>query len=96
MGKSILIMETPKACLDCRFVSEINYGTVIACCEIMNEPQDERLQRTIEVYYLKEKPNWCPLVEMPNKREQHIFPRNSFDGFDNGWNTCIDEILKHI
>lgn len=38
------------------------------------------------------KQKWCPLREVPNKKENWTF--NSYDdGRVDGWNDCVDEIL---
>lgn len=88
--KAILVMDMPSSCIDCRFCREIDEG-VNACCEIMDEPNDNELCRTIDVSYPQEKPDWCPLRPAPEKRQT----------LDNFWemcanivrNACIDEIL---
>ena len=33
------------------------------------------------------KPDWCPLRELPEKEHND-------NGYDAGWNACLDEILK--
>jgi hypothetical protein len=38
------------------------------------------------------KPDWCPLMDLPEK-DDGDYPSNTFDaGFVEGWNQCIDEI----
>lgn len=38
------------------------------------------------------KPDWCPLMDLPEK-DNGDYPANTFDaGFVEGWNQCIDEI----
>lgn len=40
----------------------------------------------------KSRPNWCPLMDLPEK-DNGDYPANTFDaGFAEGWNQCIDEI----
>ena len=37
-------------------------------------------------------PDWCPLMDLPEK-DNGDYPANTFDaGFAEGWNQCIDEI----
>ena len=39
-----------------------------------------------------EKPEWCPLIDLPEK-DTGIYPANTVDaGYAEGWNTCLDEI----
>lgn len=41
---------------------------------------------------IRVKPDWCPLIELPEK-DNGDYPANTFDaGFVEGWNQCIDEI----
>lgn len=99
MNKSILVIDTPETCLDCRFCRELHEG-IEACCEISDEPDDKELCRMIETDYCQEKPDWCPLRDLP-KRKMLL----GLDGASNameirergrqeGFNSCIDEILK--
>lgn len=38
------------------------------------------------------KPDWCPLMDLPEK-DNGDYPANTSDaGFAEGWNQCIDEI----
>lgn len=41
---------------------------------------------------LSAKPDWCPLIDLPEK-DNGDYPANTSDaGFVEGWNQCIDEI----
>lgn len=91
MSKSILVIDTPEACLDCQFCREIQDG-IEACCELFDEPNDKELFRMIDVGYCQEKPDWCPLRDLPGKANHPNYCDNG--RYDNGWNDCIDEILK--
>lgn len=92
MSKSILVIDTPETCLDCKFCREIQEG-IEACCELSDEPNDKEICRMIDVGYCQEKPDWCPLKDMPEKR-YHNLPDCRLKVYDSGWNDCIDEILK--
>lgn len=91
MSKSILVTDTPKSCLDCQFCREIQEG-IEACCELSDEPNDKELCRMIDVGYCQEKPDWCPLLDLPKKmaEENRWFSKE----YAEGWNACVDEILK--
>lgn len=40
----------------------------------------------------KSRPDWCPLMDLPEK-DNGDYPANTFDaGFAEGRNQCIDEI----
>ena len=89
MSKSILVIDTPETCFDCRFCRELHEG-MEACCEISDEPDDIELCRMIEADYCQEKPAWCPLRDLPEK----YYPVSM--NFESGFNACIDEILKGV
>lgn len=96
MSKSILILDTPETCLDCRFCRELHEG-IEAYCSIMADQMDEDLCREIEDH-CQEKPDWCPLLEVPNKKSRGAasldYDGGYSHGYTHGFNSCIDEILK--
>lgn len=53
-------VENPNSCLDCRFCRELDEGKE-ACCNMMDEPEDDTLCRMIDVHYCMGKPTWCPI-----------------------------------
>ena len=45
-----------------------------------------------EYGYCQGKPDWCPLIDLPEK-DNGEYPDNTSDaGFVEGWDQCIDEI----
>jgi hypothetical protein len=48
--------------------------------------------------YCYYKPDWCPLRELPERKEELPVEKYEFGGigkaFVSGWNACLDEILK--
>lgn len=79
MSKSVLVMDTPKNCYSCRLrklIRDLPY------CEA----KPERIKDS------NIKPDWCPLMDLPEK-DNGDYPANTSDaGFVEGWNQCIDEI----
>ena len=47
------------------------------------------MKTTNDSEYYNNKPEWCPLKELPEKQED--LPTNIYR---EGWNACIDKILK--
>ena len=84
MAKAMLIMDMPSSCDKCPIHSTNVFGDI--CCR----GKDGRI-------CLKEKPNWCPLREVPQKKvewDMDIIHHESLDlGKRIGYNACIDEIL---
>lgn len=98
MSKSVLVLDTPENCLDCRFCYESDEG-VEACCSISDDDKDTSLTKKIdcEYGYCQGKPDWCPLKPLPEKKE-YVDPTSSAKAKKNiiavGWNTCINMIVK--
>ena len=38
------------------------------------------------------KPDWCPLRELPEKKETNYYMNNKGKGIVEGWNACLDAI----
>lgn len=96
MSKSILVIDTPECCCQCRFSgADGDY-----CCLKENMVSDSNL--ISEEEYLNKKPDWCPLRELPEKKPKVKYQGNGCFGineavknsFNMGFNSCIDEILK--
>lgn len=81
MNKSVLVIDTPEACCQCKFSgSDGDY-----CCVKENLIADGNM--ILEEEYLNKKPNWCPLIEIPQKYETVSM------GYERGYNACIEEML---
>lgn len=89
--KSILIIDTPKCCFDCRLFRE---GIVDTCFPIDRDIHDE------EGGFDEggNRPLWCPLKPLPQEREfgkQNIMPiKVDGNSFVLGWNACLKEITE--
>jgi len=77
MGKAVLVMDMPKNCFACDLES---YGE---CKAMFGEVIENKL----------EKPSWCPLKPMPEKKPT-IGKESENDKvcMNFGWNACIDAI----
>lgn len=95
MSKSMLVIDTPKCCMECPMcfqsdeipIGKFEYRKLYSCrCA----PSD------IEDFYLLDilhsKPDWCPLRDLPEK----IAEENRWlsKEYAKGYNACIGEILK--
>ena len=85
MSKSVLVIDTPERCIDCEIGQ--NYSNMLETyisCPIAGKCV---LDKDAEMI-----PDWCPLMDLPEK-DNGDYPANTFDaGFVEGWNQCIDEI----
>lgn len=86
MSKSVLVMDTPeKGCISCLIGRNRSdrINTYIYCPIAKETVWNEDAETT---------PEWCPLVDLPEK-DDGDYPANTSDaGFAEGWNQCIDEI----
>ena len=89
MAKSFLVMDMPESCFGCNFLY-CNADASIDSCQAME------VSRIVdsETY---ERPDWCPLRELPEKMEvcgKYPQPGKPIPSYRFGWNACLDEILK--
>ena len=82
--KAILVIDMPQDCLYCPCYRPA-YHEYLEDCKVALRPltTEERDSR----------PNWCPLKPLPNKIDQG-YPCEKYDeGYSDGWDACINEIL---
>lgn len=94
MSKSVLVVDTPETCLDCELCFELDEG-VDAICLVMSDDKDNSLCKKIicKDGYCQEKPDWCPLKEVPEEEHNDYKYDEYCDGYDDGWNGFRDRIL---
>lgn len=89
--KGFIITDIAETCLDCQFCYEMNEG-IETYCSIMDNPNDTSLMREIDKDYCQDKPDWCPIKEVPDKK--HLYAENGDRAldweFNVGWNSCVD------
>lgn len=102
MSKAVLVINMPSSCLECplRYKSEemplgnFTYQSLFRC---KFEPEDLCEDDGDTVYLndimMKSKPDWCPLRELPEKKQDNSANTESFACFKLGYNACIDELL---
>ena len=83
MSKVMLVMDMPESCAKCRL--SIFQGDYCTCME-----------NAKQFRYKDNKPDWCPLREVPKKMQgRNIYTLNFCGEYINGYNACIDEILSN-
>ena len=89
MDKAILVMDMPECCADC-YCGYFERGTkeLNLVCGATGEDANN-----------VGKPDWCPLWELPEKKETRTTLEchsngKWTEGMKAGWNACINEILK--
>ena len=92
MSKVVLIMDMPESCFGCNFCY-INSDGEDSCQALeVARPFDS------ETY---EKPAWCPLRELPEKKDTRTTLEchsngKWTEGMKAGWNACLDEITGNM
>lgn len=89
MAKAVLVMDMPECCADC------------ACSYFERGSKELNLicGATGEDANNVGKPEWCPLRELPEKKET-VHPQECYDNsywtdeMKAGFNACLDEILN--
>lgn len=87
MSKAMLIMDMPSRCGDCPCFDNFN-----RMCQ-----EEHKFLSMVEINIKNKKPTWCPLREVPQKKE--VLNREQYEfgsiglAFTEGYNACIDEIL---
>lgn len=83
MSKAVLVMDIPECCADCpcSFFERDNPILNLICGV------------TQEDAYNVGKPDWCPLRELPEKKERRIGEHGE-RMFRAGFNACLNEIMR--
>lgn len=90
MPKAVLVMDMPEQiCQKCKLCYETENGDEYMCCAVGKLVPDG------------EKPDWCPLRELPEKNPNNPelkpgvhYTEKGYEVFKSGWNACLDKILK--
>lgn len=86
MDKVVLVLDMPEKCEDCDICASWQSSSLSVreyWCPVMDNNEVDPL----------EKPRWCPLKEIPEKDTRGDLLDEYYDGFTDGWNACVDEIL---
>lgn len=94
MSKAVLVMNMPESCDMCDFADDTQpprYGERTLYCNAPGIGDDV-------TDYIACRPDWCPLRELPERKEELPVEKYEFGGlgkeFTSGFNACLDEILK--
>lgn len=85
MSKSILVIDTPEYCDYCPVGRIFGIAGQVECMA----GKDIRVNNNGRAI-----PDWCPLRDLPEKRKVPLQYPCLHQLIADGWNACIDEILK--
>lgn len=87
MSKSVLVIDTPGSCMGCNFFI-FDGDTNMDSCMARETARSVDLEKY-------DKPEWCPLKPLTEKKE-YIVPIKNVESQKDiiavGWNACIDKI----
>lgn len=81
MAKAVLVIDMPESCDMCDFVD----GEKTLYCGVLGVGEEV-------TDYISCRPDWCPLRELPEKKETNYYMNNKEKGIVEGWNACLDAI----
>ena len=76
-------MDMPSSCSKCDFCEHQDEGWLWC----------NRRNKTARAF---DKPDWCPLRELPQKKEADVYTTAYDKAAMIGYNACIDELLKGV
>lgn len=82
MAKAVLVMDMPESCAVCDFVEEPRPRMYCGVPGIGEDVTD----------YIACRPDFCPLRELPEENHNNNECDEYLDGYDAGWNACLEEI----
>lgn len=93
MSKAVLVMDMPEKCKYCPF-QMVAYdsdlfeeGECFCCFEC----------QTVQEYVDKDKKaDWCPLRELPERKDVAASNLDTHVYRAEGWNDCLDAILEEV
>lgn len=86
-------MDMPSSCSKCEFCLEIAENHHVCQRVSDNNERCKRIDYDVE-FYQYEKPDWCPLKPMIEKKDRNKVVGDYLRGRCDGYNACIDELLK--
>ena len=85
MSKAVLVIDVPKCCYECfAFDDSGDYPE----CLITKDFRGYRFRPREQKMYN------CPLKPIPEKKLLYTTSSDYLNGFDAGYNACIDEIIS--
>ena len=89
MDKAILVIDMPSRCGECPVCASYQ-----SCAFSTREVWCAATGKDVDLY---SKSIWCPLKEVPDKRDERgTWTVDGYieDRYTDGWNECIEEILS--
>lgn len=86
MAKGIVVVDIPSECRYC------------ICCLFDDLSSRycgiDKDERNVTIIGMNEKPDWCPIKPIPDRKSEDFGQTIIAAARGEGWNECLDEILK--
>lgn len=91
MSKGIIMVDMPETCEKCQFCKEYKevYHVKAKTNEIICAAYGNR---ALKIVPKNERPYWCPINPIPEKKNEHDTNYDSEYFYVHGWNDCLEEI----
>lgn len=84
MSKAMLIIDEPRVCGECPCYEDFS-----GCCK-----KERKYISTLKRVIIGKKPEWCPLRPAPTfKEDNSVIYLERYEGYLEGWNDCVREML---
>jgi hypothetical protein len=88
MSKAVLVMDMPKSCNKCKF-----FNSQYRYCVLKGLPLKRKDGKYGKTKISKERADWCPLRELPEKKPKQVPVAYSYFGaYNNGWIPCSERL----
>nr|DAT31579.1 MAG TPA: hypothetical protein [Caudoviricetes sp.] len=92
MAKAVLVMDMPKRCDECNLFLMIKQKNLGLC--LAGPPSGETNIEYNPKHEESWRPDFCPLRELPEQEHNDNEYDEYSDGWDAGWNACLNEITR--
>lgn len=87
MKRSVLVMDTPETCRECK-LSDVNLKDLTVVCRATGQMAEDSLKGCEDLKA------GCPLRRLPQKRYCNYYEFETYtNGVDKGWNLYYDAIV---
>lgn len=95
MSKGYILIDVPENCSNCRCFS---FDIAGCYCSLASDEEYSECFREIKSDWKTERPDWCPIRELPEKMEvcgKYPQPGKPVPSYRIGWNKCLKTIISN-
>ena len=97
MSKGYILVDVPENCSNCRCFS---FDIAGCYCSLASDEEYSECFREIKSDWKTERPDWCPIRELPERRKETLIPVSErvfkrCSEYATGWNDCLKTIISN-